>query len=92
LGGPNAGGELGEQLSRFTKIPENCTQNPDEVPREVCPGYNYKSDTILFRSIDLRPGFDYKPIDEFRDLGASKQLSRPFSGILVPRDSSCGTW
>ena len=55
-------------MSHCTKIPDSCTQNPDEVPGEVCPGYQYKSDTILFQSIGFGPGFEYKPLDEFRDL------------------------
>jgi hypothetical protein len=61
--------------------PDSCTQNPDEVPGEVCPGYKYKSDTILFPSIGFGPGFEYKPLDEFRDLSAAKQSSRTYSGI-----------
>src|ERR1700704_5418666 len=52
--------------SHYTKIPDSCTQNPDEVPGKVCPGYKYKSDTILFPSIGFSPGFEYKPLDEFR--------------------------
>jgi hypothetical protein len=48
-------------MCRCTKIPDSCTQNPDEVPGEVCPGYKYKSDTILFQSIGFGPGFEDKP-------------------------------
>src|SRR5260370_34483446 len=64
-----------------TKIPDSCTQNPDEVPAEVCPGYKYKDDAILFPCIGFGPGFEYKPLDQFRDLRAAKQLSRTYSGI-----------
>jgi hypothetical protein len=52
-----------------------------KVPGEVCPGYKYKSDIILFPSIGFGPGFEYKPLDEFRDLSAAKQSSRTYSGI-----------
>ena len=64
-----------------TKIPESCTQNPDEIPAEVCPGYKYKDDTILFPCVGFCPGSKYKPVDEFRDLGATNQPSRKYSGI-----------
>jgi hypothetical protein len=53
----------------------------DEVPAEVCPGYKYKDDTILFPCIGFGPGFEYKPRGEFRDLRAAKQPSRTYSGI-----------
>jgi hypothetical protein len=38
---------------------------------KVCPGYKYKDDAILFPCISFGPGFEYKPIDEFRDLRAA---------------------
>jgi len=66
---------------RPTSVHSKGTQNPDEVPGEVCPGHKYKSDTILFPSIGFGPGFEYKPLDEFRDLSAAKQSSRTYSGI-----------
>jgi hypothetical protein len=52
-----------------------------KVSAEVCPGYKYKDDTILFPCISFCPGFEYKPLDEFRDLSAAKQSSRTYSGI-----------
>ncbi len=36
------------------------TKIPDEVPAEVCPGYKYKDDTILFPCISFGPEFEYK--------------------------------
>jgi hypothetical protein len=47
---------------------------PGRVPGEVCPGYKYKSDIILFPSIGFGPGFEYKPLDEFRDLKCCKTV------------------
>jgi hypothetical protein len=44
-------------------------------------GYKYKDDTILFPCIAFGPGFEYKPVDEFRDLRAAKQPSKAYSGI-----------
>jgi hypothetical protein len=43
-----------------TEIPECCIKIPDEVPAEVCLGYKYKDDTILFPCSSFGPGFEYR--------------------------------
>jgi hypothetical protein len=52
-----------------------------QVSAEVCPGYKYKDDTILFPCISFGPGFEYKQLSGFRDLKAAKQPFRTYSGI-----------
>jgi hypothetical protein len=52
-----------------------------KVSAEVCPGYKYKDDTILFPCVSFGPGFEYKQLGGFRDLNAAKQPCRTYSGI-----------
>ena len=52
-----------------------------KVSAEVCSGYKYKDDTILFPCISFDPGFEYKQLSGFRDINAANSPSEDIVGF-----------
>jgi len=62
-------------------IPESCTQNPDEVLVKFVRDISTKVTLSFSPSIGFGPGFEYKPLDEFRDFKCCKTVLQNIFGI-----------